>query len=103
MSRIESMRFTCSTCGAEHDLDTISFGSDAPIQWYLLSDEEQSRSRLSGEQCEIESNEGRSFYIRGRLEIPIRGTDRTFTWGVWCSLSEKSYSEIIEHWDDPAR
>src|SRR5262249_4594519 len=37
------------------------------------------------------------------LEIPIRNADRSFTWGVWCSLSEKSYAEIAEHWNDPAR
>lgn len=97
------MRFTCATCGAEHDLDEISFGTDAPVQWDLLSDDERSRSLLAGEQCEIDSDEGRSFYIRACLEIPVRGTGRTFTWGVWCSLSEKSYLEVSEHWDDPAR
>jgi hypothetical protein len=97
------MRFTCATCGAEHDVDDISFGTDAPLQWDLLSDNERSQSILGGEQCEIESAEGRSFYIRGCLEIPIRGTNRTFAWGVWCSLSEKSYLEIAEHWHDPKR
>ena len=97
------MRFTCATCGAEHDIDEISFGTDAPVQWDLLSDYERSRSLLAGEQCEIGSHEGRSFYIRACLEVPIRGTGRTFTWGVWCSLSEPSYLEISEHWDDPAR
>ena|SRR6266566_5070348 len=97
------MRFTCASCGAEHDIDEMSFGTDAPLQWDLLSDAERSRSLLSADQCEIESDEGRSFYIRGCLEIPIRGTDRTFAWGVWCSLSEQSYTEIAEHWEDPAR
>jgi hypothetical protein len=97
------MRFTCTTCGAEHDIDDISFGADAPVQWGLLSDAERFRSLLAREQCEIESHEGRSFYIRACLEIPIAGTGRTFTWGVWCSLSEKSYVEISEHWNDPAR
>jgi hypothetical protein len=97
------MRFTCATCGGEHDIEDMSFGFDAPVQWDLLSDEERSRSKLGGEQCEIESDEGLSFYIRACLEIPIRGLERTFTWGVWCSLSEKSYLEISEHWDNPAR
>jgi hypothetical protein len=97
------MRFTCATCGAEHDIDEISFGAAAPVQWDLLSGQERSRSLLGGEQCEIKSDEGHSFFIRARLVIPIRGTDRAFTWGVWCSLSEMSYREIAEHWDDPAR
>jgi hypothetical protein len=97
------MRFTCATCGAEHDLDDFSWGWDAPVQWGLLSEDERSRSLLGGEQCEIESHEGRSFYIRACLEIPIRDSARSFVWGVWCSLSETSYSEISEHWEDPAR
>ncbi len=97
------MKFTCSTCGEEHDLDEISFGTDAPVQWGLLSDAERSQSMLAGEQCEIQSGEGRSFYIRACLEIPIRCTDRSFTWGVWCSLSEQSYLEVAEHWEDADR
>src|SRR5881398_1763911 len=28
---------------------------------------------------------------------------RTFSGGVWCSLSEKSYLEVSDHWEDPAR
>ena len=43
------MRFTCATCGTEHDLKDISFGADAPLQWKLLSNEERSRSSLWGE------------------------------------------------------
>jgi hypothetical protein len=97
------MRFTCTTCGAEHDLDEISFGTDAPLQWDLLSEDERARSLLGGEQCEIESEEGHSFYIRGCLDIPIRGAGRAFTWGVWCSLSERSYHEIADHWEDSDR
>jgi len=97
------MRFSCKTCGQEHSIDDVSFGSDAPLQWGLLTDEERAQSMLSGEQCEIERRDGDSFYIRACLEIPIRGTDRIFTWGVWCSLSEKSYVEVSEHWEDPAR
>src|SRR5215475_3996643 len=97
------MRFTCTTCGAEHDIDEISFGTDAPVQWHLLSDEERARSLLGGEQCEIASREGHSFYIRACLEVPIRSTGRAFTWGVWCSLSDKIYLEVAKHWDFPAR
>lgn len=97
------MRFVCTTCGAEHDLDDVSLGSEAPLPWYSLSDQESSRSLLGSEQCVINSREGRSLYIRACLEIPIRGVGRSFTWGVWCSLSEKSYLELAEHWENPAR
>ena len=99
----DGMTFLCERCGAEHDLDEISFGTDAPLQWDSRPEEERSRSLLSGEQREIESGEVWSLYLRGCLRIPVRGTERVFSWGVWCSLSERSYEEICEHWDDPER
>jgi hypothetical protein len=97
------VRFKCVNCGAEHNIEAISFGADAPLQWSLLSDDERSRSSLGPEQCEIESGEGKSFYIRGCIDIPIQGDDQVFTWGVWCSLSERSYVEMSIHWNDPER
>ena len=97
------MRFTCATCGNEHDIDEISFGANAPVQWDLLTDEERSQSVLGGEQCEIDSPAGFSCYVRGCLDIPVRGTNRVFTWGVWCSLSVDSYVELVKHWEDPER
>lgn len=97
------MQFICSICGNSHDTSEISFGTEAPLQWDLLSDAERSGSLLSPDQCEIVSSEGKSYYIRACLQIPIRDKDQSFTWGVWCSLSEKSYSEISENWENPDR
>lgn len=97
------MTFNCSECGTNHDISDLSFGAASPLQWDLLSDDERAQSSLSGEQCEIQCSEGASFYVRACLEIPIINMGRVFTWGVWCSLSETSYSEMSEHWNDPER
>lgn len=97
------MTFTCTTCGAEHDLDSISFGSDAPDQWAMLSEEEQNRSELSGDQCIINARDGTHYFIRACLEIPVVGREMPFSWGVWCSLSERSFIEMSERWHDPER
>ncbi|MGA3008530.1 MAG: DUF2199 domain-containing protein [Opitutaceae bacterium] len=93
----------CVTCGKEHDTDEISLGAFEPVQWHLITEDERSRSALGEDQCEIDSSEGQSFYIRGCLEIPVKNSEMRFTWGVWCSLSEKNYAEMIEHWTDPQR
>jgi hypothetical protein len=37
------------------------------------------------------------------LEIPIVGTSDRFRYGIWSSLSEKSFKRVVELWDDPAR
>ena len=97
------MDFTCPTCGKRHDLSNISFGAKAPIQWDLLSDEERAKSDLSEEQCVLDADGKRGFFVRACLEIPIRGTQASFTWGVWVSLSEKSFREMADHWEDRAR
>jgi hypothetical protein len=97
------MLFTCATCREEHDLGKISFGAHAPTQWHLLDDEERARSELTSDQCVLESRDGRHFFVRACLEIPIRGTDRRFTWGVWVSLSEDNFLEMSDHWSDPER
>lgn len=97
------MKFTCRTCGKLHDASEISFGADAPVQWGLISDRERASSVLGGEQCVIEAEDQRHFFVRACLDVPIKGTARAFTWGVWVSLSEKSFLEISDHWEDPSR
>lgn len=97
------MEFTCKTCGERHDASKISFGAQAPISWNVISDEERAASELGDEQCVIHADEQTMFFVRACLEIPIKGCEKTFTWGVWVSLSEKSFLEMSEHWYDPDR
>ncbi len=97
------MDFICKTCGERHDASQISFGADAPVQWGLISEDERAQSELGGEQCVIEADGERHFFVRACLDVPILGTDREFSWGVWVSLSERSFLEMSDHWDDPSR
>ena len=97
------LTFRCAECGEIHDLSELSLGFDAPLQWVGLTDGERSRSQKSDDQCIIESAEGRGFYLRGTLDIPVRETDTQFCWGLWVSLSEASFIEVQENWENPAR
>jgi hypothetical protein len=97
------MQFVCTSCGERHDLSDLSLGADWPVQWELLSPQDRERSLLGEEQCIIESGEGLHHFVRTCLEIPVRGTGAVFTWGVWVSLSERSFEEMSEHWEDPER
>lgn|SRR5690606_34373245 len=44
-----------------------------------------------------------TFFIHALLYIPIKGSDKVFTWGVWCSLSERNYLEVLDNWENPGR
>ena len=87
------MRFTCSTCGeVHHGLPDVSF--DAPIYYYQIPKDDRERlATLSSDLCVIEN---RDFFVRGVLEIPIRGTAEAFGWGVWASLSQKHFERYVE-------
>ena len=97
------MSVLCSICGKSHDLGEISLGADSPVQWQLLSEAERTKSELSAEQCVIRSEGKTHFFVRACLEIPIRGENDCFSWGVWVSLSEENYAEMTAHWSDPGR
>lgn len=97
------MRFTCASCGREHDLSELNWGADAPAMWYALSEAEREQSRLSPDQCVILARGEKSHYIRGCLDVTVRDRGSVLTWGVWCSVSENSFDEMSEHWEDPRR
>lgn len=93
------LTFRCAGCGEEHDLADLSFGADSPDQWDRLTEAERARSELGGETCVIRAESETSRYVRAVLRVPIAATSEEFSWGVWVSLSEKSFAEVEAHWD----
>lgn len=93
--------FKCTCCDQVHE-GSPSIGFKAPDHYAGLT-EEQKRSwgKLSTDLCEIADGEGTDYFIRAVLEVPIVGVDDPFLWGVWVSLSEKSYRRYVETYDSP--
>ena len=56
---------------------------------------------LSNDFCTITHEEGTDYFVRAILEVPIEGVKEPFLWGVWVSLSKKSYDRYNETYDDP--
>lgn len=85
--------FKCQTCGEIHQ-GTPTFGYEFPI-YYLDVPEEQREERceLTSDTCVIDSE---LYFVRGCVEIPVHGEDEPFIWGVWVSLSEKSFARYLE-------
>jgi hypothetical protein len=94
------VRFTCSTCGRVHEgLPDLSF--DAPIYYGGVPEgERDARCTLSSDLCVIDDQD---FFARGVLEVPIKGTEDVFGWGVWVSLSRPNFDRYVELFDaEPA-
>jgi hypothetical protein len=93
--------WTCSRCGAEHEgipLDWVYNepwhwnGGNAPDDW------------ITEDLCAWTDDAGDpAFFIRGVLPIPVLGSDDVLGYGVWSSLSRRSFDRVVELWDEPAR
>ena len=93
--------FKCSSCGELHE-GPPSFAFNAPDQYASLSEEQKQRmGTLTSDFCTITHEEGTDRFIRAVLEVPIHGVGDPFLWGIWVSLSEKSFNRYSETYDTP--
>lgn len=92
--------FKCGSCGETHE-GMPSFGASAPWSYYDIPEAERAaRCDLGSHDCVID---GRWFFVRACLEIPVLGHDEPFTWGVWVSLSEPNFLEWLKSFDQDRR
>jgi hypothetical protein len=95
------MRWTCRTCGEEHEGLPLDWAYDAPAQWDGGRTDED---WLTEDLCVWTDDGGDpAYFVRGVLYIPIIETDETLRYGVWSSLSRKSFGRVIDMWNDLSR
>ena len=95
-----AFEFTCASCGQLHR-GMPTFGADAPLSYYEVPEADRGkRCSLGSDDCVIDE---KSFFVRGCIDIPVHGEEEQFSWGVWVSLSEASFSEWIACFDEPRR
>lgn len=68
---VEGIRYTCATCGEEHEgLPDLAF--DAPYYYGTVPEaEREGRAALTSDTCVIDDKD---FFVRARLPIPILDT-----------------------------
>ncbi|MFI8705965.1 DUF2199 domain-containing protein [Bacillus sp. NPDC077411] len=85
---------------SEHELP-IGYGSDAPIYYYNIPENERhQRFEINSDICIMDEE---YYFIRGCIEIPIINNNEVFIWNVWVSLSEESFSKTMELWETEER
>jgi hypothetical protein len=93
--------FKCSRCGEIHE-GSPSMAFNAPYQYASLTEEQKaSMGKLTSDFCTISHDQGTDYFVRAVLEVPIHGVEDPFLWGVWVSLSEKSFERYRETYDAP--
>ena len=88
--------FACKTCGKRHEVLPLSFSVKAPLAVTAIPVEDlERRVVITPDQCVID---GRDFYLRGRIVVPIIGLDEPFIWGVWAEVSPKNFLRTNDLW-----
>ena len=94
------MKYNCNKCGKEHEeLPAISFNS--PHYYHILSeDDKKNIVELSDDFCVIKHEDQTDYFIRAVLFQKIIDHSDTLDYGIWVSLSKKSFDEYKEHFKD---
>jgi hypothetical protein len=99
--RLMQSEWTCGACGGLHK-GIPALACPEPAHWPAVGPRasnaavHRSRHFLSEDFCVLE---GQHFFIRCVLSLPIQGTDGTFDYGVWSSLSEKNFRAYVDSFD----
>jgi hypothetical protein len=92
--------FGCSVCGERHVLP-LSYSVKAPLAvGSVPPDELEPRVLITPDQCVID---GKDFYLRGRILVPVIGLDEPFVWGIWAEVSPKKFVRTNELWSVEGR
>ena len=93
--------FKCSKCGKVHsEWPALTYLS--PSNYHYLSDEEKLEiGIMQTDFCEIHHKDQIDRFIRVTLSQKVLDTCETLEYGVWVSLSEKSYLDYKENFNNP--
>jgi len=96
----KEFEFKCSCCGDIHQ-GIPSYVSQYPPLYHTIPEEErETRVNIRSDDCVIDEE---WFFVRGCIEIRVRGYSDPFVWGVWVSLSQDNYQKWLEHFDQKER
>ena len=103
LNDLNDLRWKCGSCDEWHSGPCLDFSTNAPYYWRkeheassLLNPSTnllECPTFLDQEYCAIE---GRDFFVRGIIFLPIIGTSEHFCWGVWGSLSRENFQTIFK-------
>lgn len=99
--RFNDRGFRCSNCNDLHQ-GVFDLACDAPEQWtgpagkVPNAEVRESTHVLSEDFCILE---GTHYFVRCVLQLQVIGTEETFGYGVWATLSRKNFDLYIERFD----
>jgi hypothetical protein len=63
------------------------------VVWSLGEEERKLRAKYDSDVCVLD---GKRYFLRGVLYLPVRGTRDKFGWGLWAEVSKAVYDRYVE-------
>jgi len=94
------LEYICSVCGESHrEWPALTFYSPASYN-ELTMDEKNSIGKLDSDFCTIKYEDQIDKFIRVVLKQKVNDSDQNLDYGLWVSLSEKSYSNYTANFSN---
>ena len=96
----ENIKFKCECCGKEHE-EWPSLAYSSPTHYNNLTEEEkQTIAELTSDFCEIKYSDQTDKFIRCTLNQKIIDHCQDLEYGLWVSLSDKSFDDYSENFNN---
>lgn len=87
----------CTTCGQEHSLEEMELTFRRPDEVAKLSVDD--RARLVQENDDLCVIDGKRFFVRALLPLPVQSRQSPYRIGLWVEVAEAAFSRVYQLWD----
>jgi hypothetical protein len=96
--------YSCRTCGARHDVPSLSWSFAEPAGWAATREPSKRLwGQLFDEQAIVHGLTSSGFYLRANLRIPVLDAGEVLTFTVWVLIGAEDFERAHRLWDDPKR
>lgn len=88
---LKTVEYTCGCCGKVHMGLPDAYVYQKPDNWCAIGSVRKAVSHISSDFCRIYDYPASEYYLRCVLRFPIKDSDDSFEFGVWMSVSKRSY------------
>lgn len=87
----------CSTCGQEHSIEEMELTFSRPDDAAKLSADD--RARLLQGNIDLCVIEGKRFFIRALLPLPVEFRELPYCIGLWVEVTQATFERVYNLWD----
>lgn len=97
----DKIMYTCSCCGKIHE-EWPALAFDSPTSYNVLSENMKKEiGELSSDFCIVNHPEQTDRFIRATMTMKVNDHCEDLEYGVWVSLSEKSFQDYSVNYGNP--